>query len=897
MSIKGKLISLSLFTGAFGLDLGLEKAGFTTANVVEIDSDSNKTIAINRPYLAKKAISRDIKKVSSSQLLEEGGSVLNLGRPLSPGEVDLITGGPPCQPFSTAGKRLSVGDPRGSLFIEFLRLVNEIKPRFFLMENVRGLLSAPIKHRTHKQRGKEHPDLEPEEMPGAALNVILAEIESIGYKVSYRLLQAADYGVPQTRLRVFFLASRDHEKITFPLPSHTKEATKKLPFWLTLKDAIYELTETDLEYTAYSAKRLKYLKLLKAGQNWRFLPEELQPEAMGGAYKSGGGKVGFYRRLSWNKPSPTITTSPHQKATDMCHPDDLRPLTVRECARIQTFPDDWIFYGSTTSKYRQIGNAVPVLLGKAIGSHLSKIIQGQDISSLGINNQLLLFTQDINPTAPEPIISSQSLQKSIMTDKQIIKILLQDAGVRKSSLVAEKISTLERYINIDEEELSEFQWIDKKGKDVPMIPISQINKIIAKRDLYLKTESRLGLQIELIKQVAAWLSDVPAIKNLLKELIPSKKAGELAKKIQSIKNIKTRSTAFSESMSILSTQEKEDTVNLFLQQEEWNYSSIIELQSQPNIFAKAISLRALLWQKESSIHNPKTYKIFKNNLLINWNQFKKEPALLVDSCRNLNFIQNDFDNQNIEKASKLLFLEPRQLDIALLLLKEIIKMTIDLPNLANKAISTANPFLFRSLFLDFKEAEAFAAGGKLNSSLETKYGNLFERLMSAFGNCYEIYDGGVDVLVGKNAFDIKSGPNVMNKSMVDAFSAKQVLIQDKNILPEIDYYQIALGYGRRENLNSFMAKIDSEILTARESWEKITGIKHSPEIVFAIAGLIPKFFGFKSIVGSILNKVEQPEISHQDDSQFQDMFNHHFDQIELNNKTKQEISKIESLLN
>ncbi|MFM6278221.1 MAG: DNA cytosine methyltransferase, partial [Dolichospermum sp.] len=111
-----------------------------------------------------------------------------------------------------------------------------------------------------------------------------------------------------------------------------------------------------------SENRLKYLKLFKAGQNWRYLPEELKQEAMGGAYNSGGGKVGFYRRLSWDKPSPTITTSPHQKATDMCHPVELRSLTVRESARIQTFPDDWIFYGSVSSKYKQIGNAVPVLL-------------------------------------------------------------------------------------------------------------------------------------------------------------------------------------------------------------------------------------------------------------------------------------------------------------------------------------------------------------------------------------------------------------------------------------------------------------------------------------------------------------------------------------------------------
>jgi DNA (cytosine-5)-methyltransferase 1 len=142
---------------------------------------------------------------------------------------------------------------------------------------------------------------------------------------------------------------------------------------------------------SYSENRLKYLKLLKAGQNWRHLPEELKKEAMGGAYNSGGGKVGFYRRLSWDKPSPTITTSPHQKATDMCHPVELRCLTVRESARIQTFPDDWIFYGSVSSKYKQIGNAVPVLLGKELGSYLFNLIHGNKSKGKEIAEQLSLF--------------------------------------------------------------------------------------------------------------------------------------------------------------------------------------------------------------------------------------------------------------------------------------------------------------------------------------------------------------------------------------------------------------------------------------------------------------------------------------------------------------------------
>ncbi|MGB7440649.1 MAG: DNA cytosine methyltransferase [Coleofasciculaceae cyanobacterium] len=391
--INNQPISIGLFAGAFGLDLGLEKAGFQTVSVVEIDPDAAQTIAINQPHLAESAIPRDIQKVSAQTLLEEGGRVLNLGRTLRPGEVDLLTGGPPCQPFSTAGKRMSVGDPRGSLFKDFIRIVEAVQPRFFIMENVRGLLSAPIRHRPHNQRGKGYPALEADEMPGSALQVVLAEMNSLGYKVNNpRLLQAADYGVPQTRERVIFIASRDGELATLPLPTHRKNGVDGLNKWKTLKDALTNIVDPYLEYVPYSESRLKYLRLLKSGQNWRYLPDELKQEAMGGAYKSGGGKVGFYRRLSWEKPSPTITTSPHQKATEMCHPEELRPLSVRECARIQTFPDDWVFSGSITSKYRQIGNAVPVLLGQAIGEHIHKLIKGEKVKGKEEFYQLSLFS-------------------------------------------------------------------------------------------------------------------------------------------------------------------------------------------------------------------------------------------------------------------------------------------------------------------------------------------------------------------------------------------------------------------------------------------------------------------------------------------------------------------------
>jgi DNA (cytosine-5)-methyltransferase 1 len=388
--INDKPISISLFTGAFGLDLGLEKAGFHTISVVEKEPNAVKTIALNRPYLQESAIPREIQNVSAKDLLEEGGRVLKLGRSLHMGEIDLITGGPPCQPFSTAGKRGSVIDPRGSLFMDYIRIIREIQPRFFVMENVRGLLSAPIRHRPHNQRGKDFATLESDEISGAAIKIVLSEMKDLGYKVIYNLLEAADYGTPQNRKRVIFIGSRDGENLSFPLATYSKDG-KKLPKWRTLKDAMQGLIDLEPEFISYSSNRLKYLKLLKAGQNWRYLPEDLKQEAMGGAYNSGGGKVGFYRRLSWDKPSPTVTTCPHQKATDMCHPEELRPLSVKEYARIQTFPDDWIFYGSISSKYKQIGNAVPVLLAKAIGEHIYGLMNGQKVKGQEIYEQLSLF--------------------------------------------------------------------------------------------------------------------------------------------------------------------------------------------------------------------------------------------------------------------------------------------------------------------------------------------------------------------------------------------------------------------------------------------------------------------------------------------------------------------------
>jgi DNA (cytosine-5)-methyltransferase 1 len=356
-----------------GLDLGLERAGFEPRVAVELDKWSCATIRANRPELP--VINEDIREVDAQAIVAMAG--------LQRGDVDLVAGGPPCQSFSTAGKRSSILDVRGGLFQDFARVVEYAQPRFFVMENVRGILSAAIRHRPLHLRSNRHAPLEPDEQPGSALRVILARLrEELGYEVVYGLVDAVNYGVPQFRQRVLFLGSRDHEfgSEVMPIeellpPTHAEVPTPERPYpWLTLGDALRGLSERDPEYLRYSEARLKFLRLIPAGHNWRYLRtygEDVVREALGGAYRSGGGRVGFYRRLAFDRPSPTVTATPIQKSTSLCHPTQDRVLSVREYARVQQFPDDWVFAGPTAEKYRQIGNAVPVGLGLAIGNALA----------------------------------------------------------------------------------------------------------------------------------------------------------------------------------------------------------------------------------------------------------------------------------------------------------------------------------------------------------------------------------------------------------------------------------------------------------------------------------------------------------------------------------------------
>ena len=272
---------------------------------------------------------------------------------------------------------MGLNDERGNVFLHFVDLIAALKPKYAIFENVRGLLSAPLVHRPHECRGEGFADLTGDEAPGGALAYILAKLEAAGYSTTFTLYNTANFGVPQIRERLIFFASRDGEQVPFMSPTHDSTGLRGLPKWRTLKDAIGDFKSRKQHAATFPASRLQYYKLLKQGQNWRNLPAELQEAAMGGSWLSGGGKTGFYRRLSWDKPSPTLVTRPNMKATDLCHPSELRPLSVEEYARIQTFPANYTFAGKLDDQYRQIGNAVPCQFGKAIGEHIQAFDEGR----------------------------------------------------------------------------------------------------------------------------------------------------------------------------------------------------------------------------------------------------------------------------------------------------------------------------------------------------------------------------------------------------------------------------------------------------------------------------------------------------------------------------------------
>lgn len=336
-----KYTSVELFAGAGGLALGMEMAGFHHVLLNEFDHNACDTLKLNRPDW--NVVEEDIHTVDFSGLR---------------GKVDFLSGGFPCQAFSYAGKRLGFEETRGTLFFELARAVKEIQPKVFLCENVKGLM--------------EHDG-------GRTLETITNVIKELGYSlIPPRVLKAVMYKVPQKRERLFLVAIRNDlaGKVSFDWPAPYKRV-------MTLRDAffagdLYPVDVPESECQQYPEKKRKVMELVPMGGDWRDLPEDVAKEYMKGSYNLGGGKTGMARRLSLDEPSLTLTCAPAQKQTERCHPIETRPLSVREYARIQTFPDDWNFSGNMSSKYKQIGNAVPVNLANAVGRSIVRLLNQID---------------------------------------------------------------------------------------------------------------------------------------------------------------------------------------------------------------------------------------------------------------------------------------------------------------------------------------------------------------------------------------------------------------------------------------------------------------------------------------------------------------------------------------
>lgn len=354
--------TISLFSGAMGLDLGIEKAGFKIRVCVEKDKWAAQTIRANTSI---PVIERDINDVHTDEILAAAG----IGRQ----DVTLVIGGPPCQAFSTAGKQKGFADFRGNVMLQYLRVVRDILPEFFIMENVRGLQSAKL-----NSVPAEYAEYEPiKDVKGSAFHFMVAEFRKLGYSISHAQLNAANYGVPEKRERIVVIGHRG-ERVPIPSPTHSENGEFGTKKWNTLRNCIGDMKHrTDLHYTELRKRSRPYMKILKEGQNWRNQPEDMAMQAMGKAYFLSGGKTGFLRRLKFDEPSPTLVTSPTMPATLLCHPTQLRPLSIEEYARIQQFPDSWTFNGRLETIYKQIGNAVPVGLGQAVGQQIMRFINGQ----------------------------------------------------------------------------------------------------------------------------------------------------------------------------------------------------------------------------------------------------------------------------------------------------------------------------------------------------------------------------------------------------------------------------------------------------------------------------------------------------------------------------------------
>ncbi len=363
----------SFFSGAGGLDIGLTRAGLAPKLAVEIDEVCCETLRAN-------CTESDIWRADVRDL---EASALRTRRSCA-GDVFLLVGGPPCQSFSPGGKRAALSDPRGNLIYSYLRLIRDVSPSYFVLENVAHLVTAALRHRpiakrpgknwnlsaystARSSRTDDAPPMTADELSGSAIRQIFGEMGRLGYAINFGVLNAADYGAAQKRFRFVMLGSRIGPPPTLPAAQFGPESRSGAR-WRTLRDVIFDIRNSPGPHSEYTPEMARFFELVPPGGNWRQLPKHLQREALGdAAYAAGGGKTGFFRRLSWDAPAPTLTGRSNRKGSAVCHPDQIRPLSVRESARLQGFPDEWQFSGSMSDQYLQIGNAVPVSLGEAIG--------------------------------------------------------------------------------------------------------------------------------------------------------------------------------------------------------------------------------------------------------------------------------------------------------------------------------------------------------------------------------------------------------------------------------------------------------------------------------------------------------------------------------------------------
>lgn len=331
--------SIELFAGAGGLALGLEKAGFEHIGLIEINKDATDTLIANRPEW--NVLCEDIADVASRNIESEFR--------INKYELDLLSGGAPCQSFSYAGKRLGLQDVRGTMFYHYATFLHKLQPKMFLFENVRGLL-------THDS--------------GKTYSTILNIFEDEGYITFHKVLNAWDYGCPQKRERLITIGIRrdlaEKCKFRFPAPHEYKPL---------LRDIKLDSNPDSSECARYSEYKAKIFSLVPPGGYWRDIEPDIAKEYMKTCWDMGGGRTGILRRLGLDEPSLTVLTSPGMKQTDRCHPLEVRPFSYRENARIQTFPDDWVFCGKLSEKYKQVGNAVPVNLAKAIGLEIKNALE------------------------------------------------------------------------------------------------------------------------------------------------------------------------------------------------------------------------------------------------------------------------------------------------------------------------------------------------------------------------------------------------------------------------------------------------------------------------------------------------------------------------------------------